>query len=112
MAIPEVMEIMSAEPMRNSVVIFGIETQVCVQQTALDLLDKGYDVHILADGCSSRSQVDRMLALERLRAAGAFLTTSESVVFELLGDSKHPNFKEVQALVKTSAPDSGLLTKL
>lgn len=49
---------------------------------------------------------------QRLRNAGAFVTTSESVIFELLGDSKHPQFKEVQALVKTSAPDSGLLTKL
>ena len=52
------------------------------------------------------------LLSQRLRDAGAFLTTSESVVFELLGDSKHPHFKEVQALVKTAAPDSGLLTKL
>ncbi|CAI8013728.1 Isochorismatase domain-containing protein 2 [Geodia barretti] len=100
------------QKLKTSIVHSYFCLQVCVQQTALDLLDKGYDVHILADGCSSRSQVDRMLALERLRAAGAFLTTSESVVFELLGDSKHPNFKEVQALVKTSAPDSGLLTKL
>ena len=50
--------------LRASIVDLYVCLQVCVQQTALDLLDKGYDVHILADGCSSRSQVDRMLALE------------------------------------------------
>ena len=49
---------------------------------------------------------------QRLRQSGAFITTSESVLFSLLGNGKHPNFKEVQALVKTSAPDSGLLSKV
>ena len=44
-----------------------------------------------------------------MRQSGAFVTTSESILFELLGDSKHPKFKEVQALAKTSAPDSGLI---
>lgn len=116
------------------------QTQVCVQQTALDLINWGYDVHVLADAVSSRSQVDRIFALEvrtlrpshntlsspfpiythlpthltpqRMRQSGVFITTSESLLFELLGDSKHPKFKEVQALIKTSAPDSGLLTKL
>ena len=92
--------------------LFGIETQVCVQQTALDLLGNGFDVHVIADGVSSRTQVDRLFALERMRQSGVFISTSESVLFELLGDSKHPRFKEVQALIKTSAPDSGLLTKL
>ena len=115
---------------------------MCVQQTALDLLGKGYEVHVLADAVSSRCQVDRIFALEvnhhwsdnwyfrfiskyaficthththatqRMRQSGAFITTSESLLFELMGDSKHPKFKEVQALIKTSAPDSGLLTKL
>ena len=47
-----------------------------------------------------------------MKAAGAFITTSESVLFELMGNAKHPKFKEVQKLVITSAPDSGLLTKL
>lgn len=44
-----------------------------------------------------------------MRQSGAFISTSESIIFELLGDSKHPKFKEVQALIKTSAPDSGLV---
>ena len=47
-----------------------------------------------------------------MRQSGAFITTSESVIFELMGDSKHPRFKDLQALIKSSAPDSGLLTKL
>ena len=53
-----------------------------------------------------------ILPPQRLRQAGVFISTSESVLFELLGDAKHPKFKEVQALIKISAPDSGLLTKL
>jgi isochorismate hydrolase len=112
MVVPEVEKIIDSDPARNSVVLFGIETQVCVQQTTLDLLERGYNVHIVADGCSSRSQVDRLFAFERMRQSGAFVTTSESLIFELMGDYKHPKFKELQALVRTSAPDSALLTKL
>lgn len=112
MVIPDVEEQLKEMENVKSIVLMGIETQVCVLQTALDLLERNYDVHILADGVSSRTMVERMIAIERLRQSGAFITTSESVLFMLMGDAKFPNFKEVQALVKTSAPDSGLLSKV
>lgn len=110
MVIPEVEEQLRQLNIEN-VVLMGIETQVCVLQTTMDLLEKNYTVHVLADGVSSRTMVERMFALERLREMGAIVTTSECTLFMLLGDAKHPNFREVQALVKTAAPDSGLLSK-
>ncbi|XP_027715802.1 isochorismatase domain-containing protein 2 isoform X2 [Vombatus ursinus] len=79
------------------------------QSTALDLLERGLDVHVVADACSSRSQVDRLLALSRMRQSGAFLTTSECLILQLVRDSAHPRFKEVQKLIRDPAPDSGLL---
>ncbi|XP_065841612.1 isochorismatase domain-containing protein 1-like [Oscarella lobularis] len=112
MLIPEVEEYLNKNKNIESVVIFGIETHVCVQQTTLDLLGRGVEVHLIADGCSSRSMVDRMLAYDRLRQSGAFISTSESVLFELLGESKNPHFKAVQALVMASAPDSGLMSRI
>ncbi|EDO42007.1 predicted protein [Nematostella vectensis] len=112
MVIPEVEEQLKTMSNIKSIVLFGIETQVCILQTTLDLLERNYEVHVLADGCSSRTMVERMYALDRLRDCGAYITTSESVLFMLLGGAKHPNFKEVQALVKTAAPDSGLLSKV
>ncbi|XP_072045175.1 isochorismatase domain-containing protein 2-like [Amphiura filiformis] len=93
----------------KSVIICGIETQACVQQTTLDLLERNIDVHVIADACSSRSMVDRMYAFERMRQSGAFITTSEAMMLQLLKDAKHPKFKECQKLIMTSAPDSGLL---
>lgn len=96
----------------KSVVLCGIEAHVCVQGTCLQLLEKGYDVHIVADGCSSRTMVDRMFAFDRMKASGAWLTTSESVILGLVGDSAHPKFKECQKIIMTSAPDSGLLSLL
>jgi hypothetical protein len=53
-----------------------------------------------------------LVVFQRMRQSGVFISTSESIIFELLGNSKHPKFKEVQPLIKTSAPDSALLTKL
>lgn len=96
-------------PQVKSVILCGIEAHVCVQGTCLELLDKGYDVHVVADGVSSRTQIDRKFALDRMKRAGAFVTTSESVILGLVGDSAHPKFKEVQKLILQSAPDTGLL---
>merc|ERR1712194_368664 len=75
---------------RKSAVLFGVETHVCVQQTALDLLARNYTVHVLADGVSSQRAIDREVAIERLRQSGAFITTSESVLFELLREKDAP----------------------
>lgn len=111
MVIPEVEEQLKQLKVEN-IVLMGIETQVCVLQTTMDLLEKNYNVHVLADGVSSRTMVERMYALERIRQIGGFVTTSECTLFMLLSDSKHPNFREVQSLVKTASPDSGLLSKV
>ena len=105
-------DLKSKVPDLKSVVLFGIEAHVCVQQTALELLDQGLEVHLIADSTSSRSMTDRMFAFERIRQAGGFVTTSESALFMLLKDAKHPNFKEVQKLIMESAPYQGLVPKL
>lgn len=84
----------------RSVLVCGIETHVCVQQTVHDLLAAGTAAHVAVDAVASRRDLDRAIALERLRAAGAVLTTAEMAAFELLRDARHPRFKEVQALFK------------
>ena len=91
-----------SEPLRSFVLV-GIETHVCVQQTCLDLLERGYDVTLVADGLSSQRAHDRTIALELMRCAGARVTTSEAIVFELLQSSKHEKFKACSALVKGRA---------
>ena len=83
----------------TSYVLFGIEAHVCVQQTCLDLLSAGHDVHVVVDGVSSISPLDRECALERMRQSGAFLTTAQSVAFMLMKDAGHPNFKEVSKML-------------
>jgi nicotinamidase-related amidase len=85
---------------RNQALVCGIETHVCVNQTVLDLLDEGVEVHVVADAVASRSDADRELALHKAEAAGAVLTSVETALFELLRGSDAPEFKEVQALVK------------
>ena len=112
MATPEVEKYLK-EVCQNlkSLVLFGIEAHVCVQQTALDFLEKGYDVHVIADSTSSRSMTDRMIAFERIRQSGGFITTSESILFSLLKDAKNKKFREVQKLVLESAPEQGLVAK-
>ncbi|GFO32733.1 isochorismatase domain-containing protein 1 [Plakobranchus ocellatus] len=92
------------------VILCGIETHVCIQQTVIDLLTRDIEVHVVADAVSSRNQVDRVFALERFRHMGATVTTSEAILLQLVGDKDHPKFKEVQALIKVSAPDTGLLS--
>jgi hypothetical protein len=81
-------------------ILCGIESHVCIQQTALDLLDQGCEVFIPVDALSGRNIQDHEVAIERMRDAGAVISTSESLMFEILKDSKHPCFKESSALVK------------
>ncbi|XP_062994861.1 isochorismatase domain-containing protein 2 [Elgaria multicarinata webbii] len=112
MIIPEVEKEMASVPNLKSVLLCGIETQACIMSTALDIMERGLDVHVVVDACSSRSQVDRIVALSRLRQSGAFLTTSEGLILQLVRDAAHPHFKEIQKLIKEPAPDSGLLPLL
>ena len=71
---------------------------VCVQQTCLDLLEEGKDVHVICDGVSSQQPFDREIALQRMSQAGAYLTTAQSAAFMLMKSANHPNFKTVSKL--------------
>ena len=85
---------------KKQIIIFGIETHICVLQTVSDLLNQDYEVFIVENSCGSRSEKNKEWALKRLMHMGAQVVTTEMVIFELLETSKHPNFKEVQAIIK------------
>lgn len=88
------------------VIIVGIETHICVTQTTLDLLERGHRVYILVDGVSSVNPEERGIALARLRDAGAVVTSSESVLFEILRDAKHEQFRAISGLVKETKEET------
>ncbi|RLN86561.1 hypothetical protein BBJ28_00001492 [Nothophytophthora sp. Chile5] len=101
MLTPEVDEYLASKlPTRKSVILCGIETHVCVLQTCLDLLDKGFDVHVVADAVSSSSSFNRSIALDRMRQSGAFITSVETAIFQLANDASNPEFKGVSKLIK------------
>ena len=85
---------------RKQIILTGIEAHVCVLQTGFDLLDAGYQVHVLSDGVFSRTTENHDLALQRLHEAGATLSTVEMVLFELIRTSRHPAFRTISKLVK------------
>lgn len=85
---------------RPRVLLVGVETHVCVQQTALDLLGASMTPYVLADAVGSRRPTDRAVALDRLRAAGAVVTTVESAIFELLEVSGTDLFKRLLPIVR------------
>jgi hypothetical protein len=85
---------------RKSIVLAGVEAHVCLLQTALDLLDEEFEVWVVTDACTSRTERNRDAAYDRLAGAGAELVTTEMVIFEWLRSAEHPDFKAVQALIK------------
>jgi nicotinamidase-related amidase len=85
---------------RNKIIIFGIETHICVHQTVENLIEQGFEVTVIADACGSRSEIEYQSALNFMNGKGANVKTTEMVVFELLKTAKHPHFKEIQALIK------------
>jgi nicotinamidase-related amidase len=85
---------------RPKLVLAGIETHVCVLNTGLDLLADDFRVYIPVDAVGSRYRLDHDIALRRLEQAGAILTTVEGCVFEWVGGSAHPHFKQISRLVQ------------
>jgi nicotinamidase-related amidase len=85
---------------KEQILLCGIETHVCIYQTAMDLMEGGLDVTILADAVSSRTAQNRHVALTRLAAEGAHISSTEMALFELLKTAKHPQFKDIAKLVK------------
>lgn len=89
----------------DQVILFGIETHICVQQTALELLSCGRRVHVVADGCSSGPHHDHETALTRMRDAGITVTTAEAVVFEWCRVAGTQEFRAVSRLVRALRSD-------
>ena len=87
-------------PERGTIVIAGCEAHVCLLQTALDLIEDEFEVWVVTDACSSRTERNRDAAFDRLAGAGAELVTTEMVAFEWLRSCENPVFKDVLALVK------------
>jgi len=87
-------------PERNTILIAGCETHVCLLQTALDLIEEEYDICVVTDACASRTERNRDAAFDRLAGAGAELVTTEMVLFEWLRSCEHEHFKQMLALIK------------
>ncbi|WP_165064882.1 hydrolase [Paludisphaera rhizosphaerae] len=98
-SVPQVLEQLYGRQVRH-VTLTGLEAHVCVAQTALDLLDLGFRVQVPADAVASRNPFDRDVALRRLEAAGATISTTEAVLFEWCETADRPEFKAISGLVK------------
>ena len=86
--------------LRKSVLLCGIETHVCIYQTAADLVKKGYLVDVIADAVSSRTAENKQTGLKRIADCGAGISSTEMALFELLRTAEHPQFKQIARLVK------------
>ena len=87
-------------PPQSEVIITGIEAHICVTQTTLDLLAGGHKVYVLQDGVSSCNKEEVPIALRRLASEGAVVTTSESMIYEIMGDAGIDQFRQIVGLVK------------
>jgi len=85
---------------RRQILICGIESHVCMNQTAHDLVALDYQVHVLADCTSSRTPENRAIGIDKMMRSGALPSSSEMALFELMRDAKHPHFKAISKLIK------------
>ena len=83
----------------SNLIVCGIETHICIQQTVLDCLQKGFEVILVSDAMSSRNRVDHEIALQRMIQRGAILTTTESIIFELCKTADRKEFKEIRNII-------------
>ena len=85
---------------KKQIVIFGIETHICVHQTASALVEAGFDVYVIKDACASRNKYEFKQGIDAMMANGVKISCIEIALFEWLKGAKNPKFKEVQALIK------------
>ena len=85
---------------RTQVLLCGIETHVCIYQTAVDLLRQDFHVEVIADAVSSRALDNKQIAINRMAAEGAKITCTETALFELLKTAEHPQFRQIARLIK------------
>ncbi|PWW79538.1 Isochorismatase hydrolase [Tuber magnatum] len=108
MMVPELRARLHEDGQRKSVALIGIESHICVLQTCLDLLTMGHRVYVIADGVSSCNRQEVPVALERMRREGAVVTTSESWMYEVMGDAEISEFRQMAGLVKESKESTTL----
>ncbi len=85
---------------KSKIIICGLETHICVQQTCIDLIDLNFNIYIVADGVGSRKELDSKIALNRMEKYGAVITTTESVIFECCGTADRAEFKAISQIIK------------
>lgn len=85
---------------RKFIIIGGIESHVCVLQTVIDLIENGYMPVVVADSVSSRKEADKNIAMERIKAEGAIITSTESILLELCRQAGNEKFKSISTLIK------------
>jgi len=83
----------------SNLIVCGIETHICIQQTVLDCLQKGFEVILISDSMGSRNRADHEIALQRMTQSGAILTTTESIIFELCKTADRKEFKEIRNII-------------
>ena len=83
----------------TNLIVCGLETHICIQQTVLDCLKKEFEVILISDAMSSRNKVDHDIALQRMIQKGAILTTTESIIFELCKTANRKEFKEIREII-------------
>ncbi|MHC4221268.1 MAG: isochorismatase family protein [Planctomycetota bacterium] len=88
------------EQLRRQVILCGIETHICIYQTAVDLLQKDHHIEIVSDAVSSRTAENKAIGLAKIKTAGAQISCVETVLFELLKTAQHRQFKEIVKMIK------------
>ena len=85
---------------RKQIIVAGIEAHICVNQTVHDLLERGYQVHLLNDCVSSRAEQNKQIAIAKMQQSGAITASLEMALFEIMRDARHGEFKTIQKLIK------------
>jgi len=91
---------LAAQPGRDQLLVAGIESHICVAQTVLGALDRGYEVHVASDAVGSRTEANRQVGLSRMDHAGALLSSAEMAIYELLGRSDGEAFRRMLPYLK------------